>query len=43
MNMYLQFDIDCLMREQQTQLPQWASAERLEYVDSFMEWWFRRK
>ena len=38
---------DWLLREQERkqriQLPQWAAAERLDYVDSFMEWWYRRK
>lgn len=48
MNELMRFEYnDWLLREQErkqrTQLSQWAVVERLDYVDSFMEWWYRRK
>ena len=30
-------------RKQLIELPKWASVERYEYVDGFLEWWHHRK
>ena len=48
MDVFMRFEYsDWLLREQErkqrTQLPQWAVAERLQDIDSFMEWWYRRE
>ncbi len=48
MDLFMKFEYnDWLLRDQErkqrTQLPQWAVAERLQDIDSFMEWWYRRE